>query len=63
MVDISLCLGFKDNEAYSCPLKDKCYRYQAKSLDLYQVYAFFSYNDEEGCKFFIPIGEEYESSY
>jgi len=54
MADITMC------NDYSCPLKEKCYRYTATANEYYQMYLTSSpwlYHDENGqkvikCKYF-----------
>ena len=51
MPDISMC----SNE--ECPLRETCYRAQAKP-DSYQSFSEFEYNEEtESCEYYCPIGQ------
>ncbi len=48
MPDISLC------QNYSCPLKEKCYRFTAKPSEFRQSYGMFEYEDGN-CDYFMKI--------
>jgi hypothetical protein len=51
MPDISMC----NNK--NCPEKDMCYRYRAVPNELWQAYAAFTYDGEDGCDYFWPVDE------
>lgn len=56
MSDITLCEGF------TCPFKDKCYRYTAKRDPLIQSYFSGEPRNEDGtCDFYYPIFENIEN--
>lgn len=58
MLDITKCTGL------NCPLKESCYRYKAKSDNLYQSYFIeVPYNsNEDKCEYYYPITEKFNNN-